>query len=416
MKGLRRRLKVLLLTHNLADVGGSYQRAFSLARQLAALGHTVHLMASRRVPGGGEVATPIDGLHVLEMPDWAPKRLRMGGLSPIDAVGRIRWVLRRRVDVIHAFDHRPAVSMPALLGRLRGSILVSDWADLWGPQGIGQERKGVGGKLLAAADGLWETQFRRHVDGVTPINSHLEARLARMGIPPDRRMILPPGANADVIRPLPKREMRWLQGIPEDARVVAFIGFADYDVEFLVPAVLEILGKDPEAHLVTAGGDLRVLPEAVERAGFQARLHVLGFVPYARLERVLACADAMLLPFTNRPVNQGRFPNKLGDYLAAGRPIVTHATGDMGAWIGRHGAGVVASEDPVEFADEVFRLLKDPGRCLRMGRNARRLAEGELSWATLAARVEDLYYRLIEVGREPGWLSRRRKRLQESRL
>ena len=402
MTGPRRKLKILLLTHNLADVGGSYRRAFSLARQLAALGHTVHLMAGRRWPGKDRIMTPIDGLRVLEMADWMPERIRRGGLSPIDAVGRLTWVLRRKVDVIHAFDHRPAVSLPALLGRVRGGVLISDWADLWGPQGIGQEREGLGGRLLARADGSWETGFRRHVDGVTPINAHLDARLARMGIPGDRRMLLPPGANADVIRPLPKREMRWLQGLPEDAHVVAFIGFADYDLDFLTRAVVEILGRDPTAHLVTAGADLSVLPEAVERAGLQARLHMLGFIPYSSLERVLACADAFLLPFTSRPVNLGRFPNKLGDYLAAGRPIVTHPTGDMEAWIGSTGAGILASEDPVEFADEVIRLMNDPRRCLKMGRQARRLAEGELSWSTLAARVEGFYYRLIEAKAQPG--------------
>jgi hypothetical protein len=46
--------------------------------------------------------------------------------------------------------------------------------------------------------------------------------------------------------------------------------------------------------------------------------------------------------------------------------------------------------------------MNDPRRCLKMGRQARRLAEGELSWSTLAARVEGFYYRLIEAKAQPG--------------
>ena len=390
------KLHLLFLTHNMAGVGGSYQRSFALARALAMRGHAVDLIASRALAGVVRRLKVDDGVRVLEMADVFPARVRNGGLSPQDIAGRLVWMATSAYDVIHAFDHRPAVSLPGLAGRRRGALLVSDWADLWGSEGIAFERRGLGGRLVGALDGAWELRFRRHVDGVTAISLGLDRRAESLGVPTSHRLILPPGANSDRIHPLSSAECRQEYGLPIESHVVGFSGIAPYDVELTAQIVGILLERDRRLHVVTTGARHRPIQEAAERAGSPERLHVLGHVPYESLERAMACADVLLLPYTSRPVNRERFPNKLGDYLAAGRPIVTHATGDLGAWVAREDSAVLAPEDAKGTADEVLRLLGDAERRDELGRRARRLAEGPMSWRVRGEQVEAFYFRLLE--------------------
>src|SRR3989304_1628575 len=73
---------------------------------------------------------------LLPTPALLPAPPRHGGLSPIALSARCCLVLQERFDLIHGFAHRPAVSLPALLGRRRWRVpYVADWADLRGGGG-----------------------------------------------------------------------------------------------------------------------------------------------------------------------------------------------------------------------------------------------------------------------------------------
>ena len=65
---MRIAVRILLLTHNLAGLGGSFQRAHALGRGLAALGHLVTLAAARREPGLRILRESGDGVEVFACP------------------------------------------------------------------------------------------------------------------------------------------------------------------------------------------------------------------------------------------------------------------------------------------------------------------------------------------------------------
>ena len=77
--------------------------------------------------------------------------------------------------------------------------------------------------------------------------------------------------------------------------------------------------------------------------------------------------------------------------MAAGRPVVTNAAGDVAELVRQEGIGVVADADPAAMARAVLELLGDPDRRRHMGRNARQVAERKFDWAILARRVESFY-------------------------
>lgn len=392
-------MRVLFLTHNAAGHGGTFQRAHGLARALARRGHEAALCAAARSPRRWPVRAVRGGVEILEPADILPGRVRRSGFSPFDIAARIGWVASRRFDLVHGFDHRPAVAIPARIGcRLRRVPHISDWADLWGPGGIADVRAGVAGALLGRLDGACERRLHASADAWTVACSALRERLLGMGAPAGRIVALPPGAPLDEIRPLPRDGSRARHGLPQGARIALHGGLAPYDGGLLAAAFARWASGDAAARLLVVGGEPPGLAGFAAAAGAADRIDRRPFAPFGAYAELLACADVVLVPYTNRGVNVARFPNRVGDALAAGRPVVTNRTGDLGALVAGEGIGVAAGETPEAMAAALSRLFEEPGRLADMGRRARALAEGRFSWDSLAGEVEGLY-RLVLDGR-----------------
>jgi glycosyltransferase involved in cell wall biosynthesis len=251
---------------------------------------------------------------------------------------------------------------------------------------------------LGAFDERWQAFTRRRADAVTAISSDLEVRARRLGVPAERVLRLPVGANDDVFHPIDAAAARRQLGLPEDALVLVHTGFAPFDDVLLGRIFAEAARAEPRLLLVTAGRRVRALERAARAVGAADRLLQLGVVPYERLGLVMGCGDLMLLPYTNRPHNAARFPNRLGDYLAAGRPVITNPTGDLGRLVTDEGVGAVVPEDAGAFARAALELLHAPRARAEMGARARALAETRLSWRTQALLLDGLYRELASSG------------------
>ena len=55
----------------------------------------------------------------------------------------------------------------------------------------------------------------------------------------------------------------------------------------------------------------------------------------------------MGLPLTDRAANRGRLPNKLLDYMAAGRPTVASPVGDIKTILEEHEVGLLAGDEAI---------------------------------------------------------------------
>jgi glycosyltransferase involved in cell wall biosynthesis len=388
-------MRILLLTHNRAGLGGSFLRGFSIGRALSALGHEVTLVASRGERGFRTLREYASGLEIVQMPDALPARIRHGGLSPMDLLGRL--MLSNSCDLVHGFDHRPAVSIPALWMRWSRRVpYVADWADLWGRGGIADHRPTSLGRALGGLDGYGEREVHRRADAVTVVTEELGIRARELGVPGDRVRRIGIGASSDVIRPLPRAAARAAHGIPEGASVVVHSGFAPYDGRLLAESFVALSRLNPSVVLLLTGATAPEVMKTFEAFGVAGRVRSFGIVPYECLGEILACGDVMLLPFTRRSLNTARFPNRAGDYLAAGRPVVTNPTGELGRLVEREGVGVLASEDAESFAKAIDDLLRDEPRRREMGERARRLAETRMSWGAVASELDRFYRALLE--------------------
>ena len=136
------------------------------------------------------------------------------------------------------------------------------------------------------------------------------------------------------------------------------------------------------------------LQEKAAQAGVQSQLHYAGVIPYDQLQQILACGDVMMLPLSNRTINVARFPNRFGDYLAAGRPVATNQTGEVGEIVTREEIGIAAPDDPQAYAQAITGLLANHALAAQMGAKARQLAETCFSWHAMAKETESLYQKV----------------------
>ena len=385
-------MRILMLNHN-TKWRGTFFRAFHFAKCLVRRGHAVTLVtvsAANRVQFRSET---LHGVRIVESPDLLIGKGRTGW-DPYDVLRRILFLLRRdSFDLVHGFDGRPAVILPALALKKACAVpLVSDWADWWGRGGIIEERGMLVRWTLGPLETFFEEHFRPHADGITVTSRALHDRAVSLGIPRSRVRHVPSGADIETIRPLPKGESRRLLGFPEDGKIIEFIGFINYDFDLLIRSFPRVQKEFPDVNLLLVGQSSPLTTKICKECGISRGILEIGIAPFEKLPVYLACADVLLLPFTDKICNIGRGPIKLGDYMAAGRPIVTQPVGDLRFCFDESAPiGLLAGNTTEEFARAICELLADPERADAYGRNARRLAEEKYSWDLVTDRLEEAY-------------------------
>ena len=313
-------------------------------------------------------------------------------MNPLEALWRVRYLRNWKPDIVHTFGHRPSVSWPArFLKRWAGAPLVQDWADLWGSGGIAEERSWIGRRSIGKFDNGSERSFRTEADFLMVATTHLEKLAVSWGVPIHKVRRLPPGSNSDLIRPQPRAQAKRTLGIPADAQVLVYSGLSKFDLQYVAAVYSHIVEANSEVVLLLIGGQR--LPETLRELNGRGVGTVLplGAVEYEDIGDLLASGDLMLLPLSNRGFNLARFPSRVGDYLAAGRPVVTHRTGDVGEFVSQEGTGIVVDDSPRAMASAIVEILRNEAEMSAMGARARNLAEGPWSWDRVTDQIEDCY-------------------------
>lgn len=381
-------MNVLLV--NLNQVGqGTYWRALSLGRELVRRGHAVTLLATSRRSRTRLVEREVDGVRLVETPDLFHGSLR-SGWDPWNALRRVLWLRGRTFDLVHAFESRPTVIFPSLYAARRGAALVMDWCDWFGRGGSVEERPNpLVRAVLRPVETFFEEHYRTRAQGTTVICTTLREKALRLGLNPESILMLPNGADVHRLEPLPQAGARERLGLPAGAFLIGYVGsIFRRDAEFMARAIDRVRSQLPEARLLVAGYcpvDVRTLvqdPQAVIQT---------GRLDDADLNAYLAAADLFWLPLTDSNANRGRFPLKLTDYLAVGRPVVATAVGDVPRFLEDGATGLLSPDDPAVFAEKTIELAADPARREAMGCRAREAAETRLAWSRLAEELEGLY-------------------------
>lgn len=384
------RLKILFIVHNPTRQGGAYYRGLNLGAPLARRGHEVTLMAIHPSARFRLTERELDGVNLVETPDllWGVGRT---GWDPWNTFRRTSWIRKHDLDIIHTVDTRPAVSLPALWGRrASGAAWVADWTDWWGHGGATTEREGrLIQWLIGPLEQWFEEKPRPKADGTVVISHALGRRAEDLGIDGREILYLPPGADPAAIRDTSVAIARQACGLDTRGPLIGYLGnIYQRDADLLFETMERLRASD--ARLLMVGDPGCRLPDSVK-----SRVTITGRLPFERMVDHLSACDVLALPLSDTIANRGRWPSKVNEYVAVGRPTVACDVGDVADLLRDNDIGLLVRPDAVDFAARIDELLADPARARAMGDRAREVARTSYSQDAVAEKLEMFYRNTI---------------------
>ena len=197
------------------------------------------------------------------------------------------------------------------------------------------------------------------------------------GVSDEKIAYLPQYAEArfDALPPAPEKDTY-------DFVFAGNVGAAQ-SLDTLLYAALQLGERAPDGkplrwHIVGDGSELERLQ------GLTADLGLTNVIFYGRkppedMPAYYAMADALLVFLTADPLISLTLPGKVQTYMAAGKPVLAAANGEIPVLFEDAHCGFCSpAEDVAAFADEVMRFLAEPDK-LALGVNARRYYEDHFS-------------------------------------
>lgn len=281
-----------------------------------------------------------------------------------------------------------------LLARLKGARFLFEVRDLWPAFAIdvGVLRSPI---LIRLSEWLERFLYRR-ADRMM-VNSpgfieHVRQRGAR------RVELVPNGADADMFDPFASghafRQTHELEG-----RFVALYAGAhgmSNDLDIVLEAAARLADR-PEIAVALVG-------DGKEKPRLQARAREMGLqnvrfvppVPKAGMAEALAAADVCIAILKPVKMYATVYPNKVFDYMAAGRPVILAIDGVIRQVVEDARAGeFVPPGDPAALAAALRRLADDPQGSRGMGQNARNYIEAHFDRPALALKLATLMEEMI---------------------
>lgn len=249
------------------------------------------------------------------------------------------------------------------------------------------------GALKAAWDRLLSPTLARRIAAVIALTAQeadeARAAWAALGIDASRTRfaVVPNGIDPEEFAYLPGREaFRARYGLG-DAPVCLFMGrlHARKGVDVLARAFLR--ADVPGARLVIAGPDEGMLP--VLQSIRDERIVITGYLGAAERLEALAAADVFCLPATGEGLSMAAL-----EALAAGLPVILSPGCNLpGA--AEAGAGLIVEPQVEPLAVALRDVLSDAGRREAMSAAARSLARERFTWESVGARLEDVYWEMV---------------------
>lgn len=207
--------------------------------------------------------------------------------------------------------------------------------------------------------GYFAKRLAKKVIKIITISQGLADFYRAKGIPAEKIVVAHDGIDLEAFAtPESKQQARERLGLPQDAKVVMYLGRLDgwKGTNTLFEAAAHV----PEAFVVVVGGE----DDQVHRLRSQyPSIRFLGYRPYRELANNQAAADVLVLPNTAKEVISERFtsPLKLFSYMASSVPIVASDLPSLREVLTEQATYFVAPDNAEALAGGIKKALTDTG-------------------------------------------------------
>lgn len=373
---------------SLDEPGGT--RHFEFAHLLAARGHKVTVIASS---AGKRARAEADGVTILRAYEYDAQRKSFiyRVLAFFTFMISSFWIGLgvKRVDIVWGTSP-PIVQVVTawILSRIKGAKFLFEVRDLW-PQfaiAMGTWKSSL---LIRLFEGL-ERSLYRGADQVI-VNSpgfidHVNFRGAR------RVDLIPNGTNPDMFDPNDTgkafRESNGLQG----KYVVMYTGAhgVHNDLSVVLQAAGLLANTNIQFVLIGDGEEKQAL-QMHARKMLLLNVMFLPSMPKTELARVLAAADACIAILKPVKEYESAYPNKVFDYMAAGKPVLLAIDGVIRDVVQKAHCGIfVQPGNAYELVKSIRTLTSNVQYGREMGALGRKYLEKNFSGAVIGEKLLSL--------------------------
>jgi glycosyltransferase involved in cell wall biosynthesis len=391
---------VLILVENLSVPFD--RRVWQESTALVADGYQVTVICPMGAKQDREPDVTLEGIRILRYPLRAANGGPLGYLREYSTALWHTMLLTVRVsrasavDVVHACNPPDLLFLVALALRPTGSRFVFDQHDLV-PE-LFESRFPRGGRALYWMTRALERLTFATADAVISTNeSYRNIAIERGKMSHERVTVVRSAPDLSrFVRRRPDPSLR--RGKRYLAAYLGVMGPQD-GVDYALRALAHLrygLGReDVHAIFMGAGDAFDDMVELSRDLGLADMVEFTGRVPDEFVQRCLSTADVCLSPDPPSPLNDVSTMNKVVEYMAMARPIVSFDLREARV-SAAESAVYVPDADVAAFGAAISELLDDPKRRERMGHCGRERVERDLSWDTSRRHLLDFYARVVK--------------------
>lgn len=384
-------MNIILINHYAgSNIHGMEFRPYYLAREWVKLGHSVTIVAAsfshlrQKNPDLSEMMEEvIDDIRYI----WLPvnkyqgngvKRFKNMLLFIYQLYRNLRKFAEIKPDVVIASSTYPLDSYPAYkLAKMTGAKFAFELHDLWplSPMELGGMSKWHPFiMLMQRGEDFW----CRHADKVISILPKTEAYLKTHGLRDGKFCYIPNGivlADYDDVLPLKLDYLQQLNNLRKHGKFL--IGFAGAHgianaLDILLYAAEKLKNTQAYFVLVGQGQEKENLMALMQKLDLDNVLF-LSSIPKKMVPAFLAHMDVLYIGLQNQKLFRfGISPNKLMDYMMAGKPILHSITAGNDLVQEAHCGISVPAEDIDAIAEAVKRLMSmDKDELSVLGKNGK---------------------------------------------
>jgi sugar transferase (PEP-CTERM/EpsH1 system associated) len=217
-----------------------------------------------------------------------------------------------------------------------------------------------------------ERRYLRLADRVLTV-SEMDRDAFASFLEPEKLTVIPTGVDIDYFQPMT---------VDEAANTLVFTGSMDWlpnedAILYFVDAILPLIKQQcPEVSLEVVGrSPSRKLQALAER---EKSVRLTGWVEDIR--PFVARGSVCIVPLRIG----GGTRLKIFEAMAMGKAVVSTSVGAEGLPV-RAGENILLADTPIDFANAVISLLRDPNQRKQLGASARALVQEKYSWPSVAA-------------------------------
>lgn len=392
------------------EPGGT--RHYEFARLLAARGHKVTIIASpvsyitgQRIGSRKEANGSVNGIVILRAKVYAGHHKsfyhRIIAFFSFMISSFLIGLGVKNVDLVWGTSPPIFQGTTAwILARLKGAKFLFEVRDLW-PEfaiAVGVLKNPL---LISLSEGL-ERFLYKHADKIIVNSPGFLDQVKNRG---GRQVeLIPNGADPEMFKPADDGSAFRRAHRLGDKYVVLYAGAhgMSNDLDVVLDAAkiihtLTISSKDPDTQ--TRQIQIVFLGDGKEKPALQARASELGLtnviflpsVPKNEMPLMLAGSDICLAILKPLDEYKTTYPNKVFDYMAAGKPIILLIDGVIRQVVETAKCGLYSEPgDPIALANVICTLAGDPEQGRTMGMNGRLYLEKNFSREKIVEKLVNL--------------------------